>query len=108
MDPAQEYERLVARYKSWKKEFKERLAGTQRAVRQLKRDERRSTGTPRSSASHGGSNGGAFSLTRLRSSSGGGGLGGGGDIPKGGGASEDGGRASRAARVLLPFKSRRG
>ncbi|KAL4423973.1 hypothetical protein ABPG75_001274 [Micractinium tetrahymenae] len=41
MDPELELQRLEARYKTWKKEFKERLGNTHRVFKQLKREERK-------------------------------------------------------------------
>ncbi|PSC73257.1 myosin-1-like [Micractinium conductrix] len=57
MDPEIELQRLVARYKAWKREFKDRLGNTQRVFKELKRKERRLTsqsgGTPGSQPSAG-------------------------------------------------------
>lgn len=41
MDPELELQRLELRYKTWKKEFKERLGNTHRVFKQLKREERK-------------------------------------------------------------------
>jgi hypothetical protein len=53
MNPELEMQRLMARYKAWKKEFKERLGSTQRSLKQLKREERRVLGVSASGHSSG-------------------------------------------------------
>ena len=107
MNPELEMQRLMARYKGWKKEFKERLGSTQRVLKQLKREERRVPGVSATGLSSGNAAaagpGGAGGQPRhsggsMRSAA-----------PAGGehggvGGSQDGSLTSRTSRMLSHFR----
>jgi hypothetical protein len=108
MNPELEMQRLVARYKAWKKEFKERLGSTQRSLEQLKREERRVLGVSASGHSSGsaGGGGGAGGLGGQPRASGGSvrSAAGGEQGGVGGSQDRDGSLTSRTSRMLSHFR----